>query len=331
MKVFVNDIRSELIGEILKEYPIRNGFFDRQFLSIETNRETKLRMYFYAAGICHQTRSLIDKSRNLAGWEYLEDVFLKLALEGSRFLHPEYLASINTKEIIEQLQILFSYNGQPANCTLDRLGERKRMLKEMAVFLNGEYDNSAAKFFDESDGFLLNKGKGYYESLEKLEAYCDPKKKKITFFLKLASDAKTIEIKDKKNIIPIMDYHMQRVLLRMGCVETDDKTQDRLIKKETFSSDTEIREACIGSIKTIAETSGHHILSMNDYFWPLGRSCCNESPLCHSNSCSKKPCTFFNMVELLEHKNCIFENACKGAKNKNYRLIWEPMVETHYY
>jgi len=331
MNAYVNKEQSEKIGETLKGYHIRSSFFDRPFLSLNASRETKLRMYFYAAGICHQTRSLIDKSRNLAGWEYLEDVFLKLALEDSNFLHPEYLASINTEDIVEQLQTLFSFDGQPKNCTLDRLEERARMLKEMAVLLNDKYGNNAVKLMDETDGLLYNNGKGFYENLGKLEAYCDPQKKKITFFLKLATDAKTIEIKDKQNIIPIMDYHMQRVLLRMGCVETDKETRKKLINKDTFSSDTDIREACIESIKVIAETSGHGILSMNDFFWPLGRSCCNESPLCYSNSCSKNPCTFFTMVKLSEHKNCIFEKACKGAENENYRLIWEPMVETHYY
>ncbi len=331
MKVFVNKGRSEKTGLILKAYHIRPSFFERPFLSLNANRETKLRIYFYAAGICHQTRSLIDKSRNLAGWEYLEDVFTKLAVEGSVFLQPEYLSSIDISEITHNLKRLFSYDGQPENCTLDRLEERARMLKEMAVLLNRRYGNSAAKFLDESNGLLYNNGKGYYESLAKLEAFCDPRKKKTTFFLKLATDANTLEIKDQENIIPIMDYHMQRVLLRMGCVETDKGTQKKLINKEVFNSDSEIRKACIESIKIIAKTSGHGILSMNDFFWPLGRSCCNESPLCHSNKCSKNPCTFFNMVELSEHKNCIFEKACIGNQNENHRLIWEPMVETHYY
>ena len=331
MRAFINKELSKKVGSILKGYHIRPSFFQRPYLSLHTSRETKLRMCFYAAGICHQTRSLIDKSRNLAGWEYLEDVFLKLALEDSDFLHPEYLASKSTEDIIEQLQILFSFDGQPENCTLDRLEERARMLKEMADLLNSKYDNRAIKLMDESDGLLINKGKGLYENLRKLEAYCDPKKKKITFFLKLATDAKTLEIKDKENIIPIMDYHMQRVLLRMGCVEIDEETRKKLINKYTFSSDTDIREACIESIKIITESSGHDLLSMNDFFWPLGRSCCNESPLCHTGTCSKNPCTFFNMIELSEHKNCIFEKACKGAENENYRQIWEPMVETHFY
>jgi hypothetical protein len=331
MTVSVNKEQSEKIGTILKDYHIRSSFFQRPFLSMNASRETKLRTYFYAAGICHQTRSLIDKTRNLAGWEYLEDVFHKLAIEDSEFLYPEYLSSISISEIIRQLQSLFSPDGQVANCTLDRLEERARMLKEMAVLLNMKYKNSAAKFLDESNNLLFNVGKGYYKSLENLEAFCDPRKKKITFFLKLATDAKSLEIKDKGNIIPIMDYHMQRVLLRMGCVETDEETRGRLINKEVFGSDSEIREACIKSIKIIAESSEHDILSMNDFFWPLGRSCCNESPLCNSNNCSKNPCTFFNMIELSEHKNCIFEKACKGSHNENYRFIWEPMVETHYY
>ena len=331
MKIVVNKKQSKKIGSILKGYHIRPSFFQRSFLSLHASRETKLRMYFYAAGICHQTRSLIDKSRNLAGWEYLEDVFTKLALEDAEFLRPEHLSSISVSETIHQLQILFSNNGRPENCTLDRLEERARMLKEMAVLLNSKYDNSAIKLMDESKSLLYNKGKGFYESLEKLEAFCDPRKKKITFFLKLATDAKALEVKDKGNLIPIMDYHMQRVLLRMACVETDEETRDRLINKRVFNSDSGIREACIESIKIIAESSGHDILSMNDFFWPLGRSCCNESPLCHSGTCSKNPCTFFNMLELSEHKNCIFEKACKGAKNENYRRIWEPMVETHFY
>jgi len=124
---------------------------------------------------------------------------------------------------------------------------------------------------------------------------------------------------------------MQRILLRFGCLILNDRLKIELSQKTLMNSDTEVREACIEAMRIIAEVSGHSIFVLNDFFWPLGRSCCNETTLCTDSACMKSPCTFFEMVKLTDHTHCVFEKICKGSKEKSFRNLWEPNVSTHYY
>ncbi|MEZ5195634.1 MAG: hypothetical protein R2764_04335 [Bacteroidales bacterium] len=145
-------------------------------------------------------------------------------------------------------------------------------------------------------------------------------------------DAGIIRIKDPENAIPIMDYHMQRVLLRMGCAEVlDSGLKNKLMNREHLDSDSEVRKACIEAVRVISKESGHPIMKINDFFWSLGRSCCNETTLCNDRMCIKEPCTFNLMVEIDSHEKCTFETSCKGAQDNSYRSLWEPIIKTHYY
>ena len=129
-----------------------------------------------------------------------------------------------------------------------------------------------------------------------------------------------------------MDYHMQRVIMRMGCIDIkDEKLRSNLVNKKKLSSDEVIRKTCIEAIKIIADVSGHSIISINDFFWPLGRSCCNVTTLCNDGSCTKQPCTFDLMVEVKNHDKCLFEGVCSGSNSHTYRDLWEPIVDTHFY
>ena len=331
-KVSVNIEQCNNIGNTLKQMSIRPEFYKREFLSFESDRETKLRVYFLSAAICHQTYNLVNKERNLYGWDYMEYAFLQMQKEKLALLNPGYLSICKKADLMHHLQKSFSYDGNIKNCTLDRLEERTEMLLDICLTVKEKFNGSISELIDSADGLLFNNGRGLYETLSQFTAFSDPQKKKITFFLKLATDAGLIRLNDPDNIIPIMDYHMQRVLLRMGCVEVEDnELSEKLINRQALNSDVEIRQACIEAIKIIAETSGHGILIMNDFFWPLGRSCCNETTLCNEGNCSKDPCTFYTMVDIEDHTKCSFEDSCKGNRDYNYMKLWEPVVETHYY
>ncbi len=330
--VVVDEMKCQQIGAVLSEYKVKDTFYDREFLSFDADRETKLRVYLMSAAICHQTYSLFHETLNLWGWEFMEYGFLQMVKKKNPMLNPGYLGICQNEEISDVLLRIFSYDGNPENSTLDRIEERTDMLIELCSEIKTNFNGSVSEFLDQSKGFLFNEGKGYYEILEKFSAFCDPQKKKITFFLKLAADAGVLQIKNHENIIPIMDYHMQRVLMRLGCVKIEDEElRQKLLNREPQLTDEPIRGACIEALKIIAEESGKDILAMNDFFWPMGRSCCNETTLCTTKECLKKPCTFYQMVEMKDHNKCIFDGVCKGRENESYRNLWEPVLETHYY
>ncbi len=328
----INHEQCVKIGRELDRLNIRLEFYKREFLSFEADRETKLRTYFIAVAICHQTRNLVHREKNLFGWDYIEYAFLQMYKHNHPLLNPGYLSICSLDDIGNFLAEAFSPDGKPENTTLDRIEERTGMLLEICSFVKENFHGSISRLVDSCDGRLLNDGKGLYEVLSKLQAYSDPQKKKITFFLKLATEAGLMRLKDPQNAVPIMDYHMQRVLLRFGCVETKDrKLLSDLMARKPLASDEEIRAACIGAMRIIADNCRHELLKMNDFFWTLGRSCCNETTLCTAGFCAKHPCTFFTLVDIPSHNQCAFQDSCKGFTDENYRNLWEPMVQTHYY
>lgn len=331
-RVQVNIEKCKDISKIIKNLKIRPSFYKRKFLSFKSDKETKLRSYFFSVAICHQTHGLINKKLNLIGWDYLEYVFLNFAKNKSELLDPNYLAKESVKSLSNRLEPIFSDDGNPKKCTLDRLEERSSILIEAAKILLINYKGKVSRLVDSTDGFLIKDGKGLYESLGKFGAYSDHLKKKSTYFIKLLIDAGILKIKDPENFVPIMDYHMQRVLLRIGCVEIIDKNlKQKLIQKEKINSDEDIRNASAEAVKFISKFSGVPTIKINDFLWPLGRSCCKEKRLCIDKSCNKSPCTFYLVVQLKSHKKCVFQDVCQGSLNEEYGNIWEPIVETHYY
>lgn len=328
----VNKEQCQLVAEAIRSYDVRPEFYNREFIRFETDRETKLRIYFLSTAICHQTHNLHHPELNLWGWDYIEFAFLQMYRNRHPMLNTGYVSICSDCDMGMFLRQVFSADGKGEHTTLDRIEERANMILEICRVVKTKYNRNITEMIDGCEGKLINDGKGLYEVLPQLTAFSDPLKKKITFFLKLASDAGLIRIKDPENLIPIMDYHMQRVLLRTGCVEiTDLDLKKKLMNRETLAGEEEIRKGCIEAIRIIAGTSGHELTKMNDFFWPLGRSCCNDTMLCQIRTCSKNPCSLMNILSLKMHDECLLERSCKGAKNNEYRSLWEPKVETHYY
>jgi hypothetical protein len=308
------------------------SFYKREFLTFDADRETKLRVYLFSAAICHQTFNLHHPELNLWGWDYMEYGMLKMVESGRALLNPGYVSMCKPDDMEEQLKRAFSTDENPNETTLDRMDERIRMLQQLCLSLHKDYDNRVTNLIDQAEGNVSRGGNGLYELLKSYEAFSDPYSKKITFFIKLATDAGVLRINDPENLVPIMDYHMQRVLLRLGCVRIRDgqlknELKDQILQKD----DLEIRAACIEALRFIAEKSGLPISKMNDIFWPLGRSCCEKTTLCSDGFCLKAPCTLSKTLILKSHSKCLFQDFCTGSQDESFRTLWEPRVDTHFY
>ncbi len=330
--ITLNESVCNEVGQLISVLGLRSSFYQRPFLTVKAPTETRLRGYYYAVAVCHQTYHLQNQVLGLYGWDYLEHVFTELMEQQDSFLLPGKIASAGLQETCRKLAGLFSPDGSAGNTTLDRLEERANMLRELDRFAMEKFNSSLEELNVSTHNRLLNSGRGYYEILPSVPAFTDPMKKKISFLLKLLEEAGLAEIRDAESFIPIMDYHMQRVLLRMGCVEVTDPTlHSKLSMHLPLDTDEEIRSACIQAFRIIAGISGKAITKLNDYFWSLGRSCCNTEPLCRFHHCEKEPCTFNEIVDLREHRSCLFSPACKGYSDEKYRKLWQPVVETHFY
>ncbi len=319
------------LAELVRSLRFKSEIYHRPFLTLEAPEEVRFRTYFYAVAICHQTHTLQSKVKNLWGWDYIEETFTRLAVDESPILWPGFLAASKPEEVIRQLAELFSDTGQLEDTTFDRLNERVKLITDADILLQLDYNGSLTQLFDQTPQVLAGQN-GLYAMLEVFEAYCDPLRKKSSFLLKLLEEAKLIQIEDPDNYVPIMDYHMQRVLLRIGCVEITQATlAEKLRKRIPVSSDLAIRKQCIEAFSIIAHHSGINKVKLNDIFWSLGRSCCHEHLLCRVGYCEKNPCTLTRFVDLPIHNHCPFDRICKGAESGYYRSLWQPLVETHYY
>lgn len=330
--VKVNTLQCENIGRAMGKLTIRKDFFDRPFLNNTFPTEQKLSLIFNAVAICHQTRNLHCPKFNLFGWDYMEAVFVKLALAESPLLNPELVVQMESETLQNALLCAFSDTGLASDSTLDTIEERAWLYKSINQLMVDNFEGSFVNLLNRTDNKLINKDQGFYELLFENEAFADPQRKKSSFLFKLLYDAGLYHVTDEAEFVPIVDYHMQRVLLRLGCVEVLDKDLDLSLRNRLpLESDLPVRQACSDAFKIIAETSGMNIWAMNDVFWPLGRSCCNETTLCSDHKCIKEPCTFNLMIELENHEQCYFSEVCHAYQQGNPKGYYEPMVSTHYY
>ncbi len=323
--------RCRQVAGLIEPLKMKSAFYSRPYLNVDADRETRFRMHFFAVAICHQTHNLHHRDLNLYGWDYIEHVFVDLAKSQSGLLDPDFLLHNDLPDIAHELASAFSATGKPADTTLDRLEERARLMRDAASHLVNTYDGQVERMFSKAHN-LLRGQYGLYLLLPEFEAFGDPQQKKSTFLIKLLEEDGLIKIEDPQHFIPIMDYHMQRVLLRLGCVEIlDQDYRGKITGRKTQITDEPVRGFCIDAFKIIAEESGHPITKMNDFFWSLGRSCCHETTLCADKVCSKNPCTFAEIIEIADHSRCVFQDICPGATDPAYRALWQPVVETHYY
>ncbi|HSX11302.1 MAG TPA: queuosine salvage family protein [Chlamydiales bacterium] len=331
-RVRVSVDQCKAIGKVLQTLSIKPTVYRREYFSLNVPAETKLRMFFFSIGICQQTHTLIHRKLNLVGFNYLEKIFADLAKANSELLDPFFVKNQTPQALSKRFSSLFSETGDPKDCTLDRLDERSRLCIDMSHKLVENYGGQVGALVAKSQGCLAGE-EGIYNLASHFEAYSDPLKKKSSLFVTFAHQVGLFAIQDVENLIPVMDYHVQRVLLRFGCVEIlDEALRQALLKQEKLPSDEEIRSASIDAVHQLAHYSGHSLFNIHDFLWPLGRSCCKEKPLCQHGLCDKTPCTFDSFVQLpSRHTHCVFEGTCKGSLKEEYRNLWQPLVDTHYY
>jgi len=328
--ISVNKEQSKKIGEIAKTLEFKPSFYERDFIQIES--PLKMAMHFYAVGICHQTYHLANSKLNLYGWDFMEYGFLDILKNAPNLLLADEIVKLTNQELIEELKPFFAEDHKPENCTLDTLEERAGLWMDMAKGLIKHFNGRIEDLFVKTDWRKTQNAESLYKSLRLFEAFSDPLQKKSGVFLKLIADAKLVNLERLTNVIPIMDYHMQRVLLRTGCVEINDAELKRQLQNRLqIANDEPLRKACIEAMIIIAKISGYHSFKMNDIFYTLGRSCCNETTLCRANVCEKEPCTLTRAIYLESHNQCIFQTICKGATDNNYHQYWQPIVQTHFY
>lgn len=324
--------RAELIAKCIEHITFKASYLNRPFISFEADNHKKANAYLYAAAICHQTHNLKNETHNLIGWNYVEDVFRKLAESGHEMLDFQFIEKTDVSSLSNMLESLFPRNSDSDETSLEHALDRAELIKNAVSKLNKMGYKSAIDLTNKSKGQVKSGEFALYKTLSSLRAFEDPYRKKSTLFIKLMYQSGLLKELNVNDLEPLMDYHMQRLLLRTGCVTINESDLSvKLKKRQQIESDDEVRSKCIDAIRKISESSGVSLLDLDDIFWAIGRSCCNQHILCTSGKCDKTPCTVTTIVDIPHQHKCMLKNGCKGFVDPSLRDFWEPQVKTDFY
>lgn len=286
--------------------------------------KNKLTLYFYVDAICHQTQNFSGEIDGVyfRGWDYLLNSFIKEYKNDRNFI------SINRMKKIkgEDLKRILNNSG-------DRYYERAYLLRNCAYILKRDFNSDIFDIYKKSEGFIKrDDGNGIFDLFKRFKAYSDPLGKKTFLFLNIAKKVGFWEIKDPENLWVPVDYHLERVALRIGIVNVDEEIIKKLVENRNIPQtiDLKLRRVVGDGVKNLTKISKVGVEKIDQIFWSLGRSIClKDAPLCDGTNLEK---TTFETITGINLKNgCPFRRLCNAYKNPNLRKIKESNVNTIYY
>jgi hypothetical protein len=134
-------------------------------------------------------------------------------------------------------------------------------------------------------------------------------------------------INDPYNKEVPVDNHLVRIALRLGIVEVDRETLEKIAAGIEFSweEDVLLRLSAREAYKLVSMASGLDPFILDDFLWTFGRKCCTrERPVCIrgcDESCLRaKGCRGGGCG--LRHVCSAYENPLLMVPEHNYRNTW---------
>ena len=278
----------------------------------------------YVSGICHQTQSLSITIENetLKGWDCLMNRFNHAAKHSPEILDFKHMSIIKP----DNLALLLGHNEVPNNSALlpdFNLKKRAEYLRNISVCLHEDYGDDPKNIFEESR-YIMSRERGIYSLLNLFDCFkSDPLKKKSTALTMLMLKSGLIfPIRDPENIIPMMDYNKERLLLRTGCIEVSDESIAAALKQRAEVSldvDQNLREAGIAAYKKILSATNSDFFDLDMKLWGFSRAYCSEPnhSICISGEKPDSKYVHFHSSA------CPLQQSC--ARLTQY---WQPQVKT---
>ncbi len=294
-----------------------------------------------AVAINHQTTPLVGSplvgvinGATCKGWDYLWRQLIRRAESGSYITYPRCL--VYTDEHMLS-RLLTDGNGGGVMTDLQR---RARFLADIGKVMLERGWQTAEDMLREADGWLVRSdGKGLYALLKNFAAYrSDPLEKKSNYFLALQQASCGWEYKDPEHLSAPVNYHEQRLHLRIGTVEIlDANLAERIRRRQpvTMEEDLAIRGAVKEAIRYIADeisiAMGIKISPADAHyaFWNYARNCCSRDKT-HCESCGPT-CTLPERYKVQGVMQCIFAPVCASRGMPVSEMLLEPSFDTDWY
>jgi hypothetical protein len=329
-EVTIDEKRVELLARTLGSLPLAHDFAAQMTPVIEVPDETAFRAYLYAAAVCHATKGGLGGvffNGYFKGWDFLLRAFSEEALANPGALDPREVLEMSE----ERLRLLLTDHGKDVEVRLADLDRRAEMLRTTASELLDQFDGSVTRLLDEADN-RVDGAEGAYALLSRLSVFRDPLRKKSSAFLMTVHFSGRWKIVDQENILPMIDYHRMRLLLRAGCITVSDRVvADKLRRQVQVHPTVEarIRDAAMQICRSVPVIARMPMFDFDVLLWAHARSCCRHAPLCVSRRVEND--SFFSYLAEPPSAKCVFEEWCPGSAQDEVRAFWEPMVATENY
>ncbi|MFD9940361.1 hypothetical protein ACFWYW_57625 [Nonomuraea sp. NPDC059023] len=328
--VVIDEARMRLLADTMGQLKLAEDFSAQLTPMTGADDETALRAYLWAAAICHSTKGGLSgyfSGRYFKGWDFLLRAFVGQAALAPGSLDPAVMARCSARD----LDVLLSAHSTRTEMSLADLPRRAEILRETAAELSSQFDGSVLRLLRQADN-AVGGTEGAYALLERLPAFRDVLQKKSSAFLMTVHFSGLWHIEDDENILPMIDYHRMRVLMRTGCIVVQDaETNRRLRNRERVEPIVEavIRKASMRVCAMLPKIADMPMFDFDVLLWAHARSCCRNAPVCTSGKMENDSFTSYLSIPSMDR--CVFEAWCPGAVDARVRDFWEPIVATEDY
>lgn len=292
--------------------------------------EASLLTYLWAAAICHGTKGRLKGSLNgkeYQGWDYLLRAFCGLAERRDERLRVGPMSEISEGVLRDILGA-----GDPGvEMNLEDVDRRAEILRCTAADLLAQHDGSVSILLGKAEN-RVGGGEGAYALLARLRGFQDPLQKKSSAFLMTVHYSGLWRILDQENVLPMIDYHRMRLLLRTGCIVVRDESLLETLRTQKPVEESvghAIRASAMAVCRELVQLSGMAMFDFDVLLWAHARSCCRKRPLCISGAVENG--SFHEYLGLACDGRCVFQGWCPGAGCEATRSLWEPALATEDY
>jgi hypothetical protein len=326
--ILIREDRIEVLRQSLASIKLPVDFQQRFVPALHTDQETAYLALLWVAAICHSTKGGLlgtINGREVKGTEYLLAAFCAAANSDSE--------SVSVRRIMvmdeDGLRSLLVKPFVASTVVLTDLARRAEMLRVLATEIAEKFAGKIGVLLIQTDHHVGG-SEGFYAKMDQFSAFRDPLKKKSGVFLYFLEVAGLWKIVDHDQLMPMIDYHVIRLLCRTGCLEIQDPNlRHKLLAQSPVTEEEErmIREAAFKV--RISLTPLFDVPERGELLYLLGRSYCRHAPVCVSGNAPENDS--FNLYTGEVFKGCPFQFWCPGACDSSYRELWEPMIQTEHY
>ncbi|AFZ70561.1 hypothetical protein Calag_0820 [Caldisphaera lagunensis DSM 15908] len=334
MQVKINQESCEKLGSQLKSLKMKNidMYDDENYFPPLTESKENVFLYFLVmVSIDHRLRFHDKPFEGFIENKFYHgaDALYKLGIlkykDDPSFFYPENLANINIDTVTKWLTI---ENKEGKKIYPSDIRVRHELLKDIGIKIKKNFSDPY-DIITISKGYLRRDyGNGFIDILKIFKAYQDPVEKKAFLLAKFLERRSILSINDPYNKELPIDNHLTRIALRLGIVDVDDTTREKIYANIEFSDweDILLRLSVRQAYKMVSQYSGIDPFILDDFLWAFGRSCCKtKDPVCKT-SCTNECIKITGCKE-----NCIFTKECKAFQNRIYMIPEHNFKNTWWY